>query len=491
MAVLDSLDGLAPTAVTPSYDRAGLGIGIVHLGPGAFFRAHLAAYTDAAIAAGGGDWGIEAWSLRSAEAVDRLAEQDGLYTLLVRDGGGTTAQVIGCVRAARSAKGDGRALVDRLADPAIRIVTMTLTEKAYGLDPATGGLDENHADIAHDLQNPSAPRGLIGVLVAGLARRRAAGGAPFTPLSCDNLPNNGKILGRLVIEFAERVDPELATWIAENVPFPSTMVDRITPASTDETYADAARLTGRTDRATVETEPFIQWAIEDRFADGRPAWDKAGAILVAAVAPYERMKLRMLNGTHSLIAYLGFLQSYEYVRDVMADPAFAALARRHMGAAAVTLGPVPGIDLGAYADDLIARFANRAIGHRTYQIAMDGTQKLPQRLLEPTIETLRVGRDAPTYALAVAAWMRYATGRRGDGLVYALRDPREAEIETMLAGVERSGAAVAAALFGLPGLFPPALLARDAWQREVASLLDLLFTDGPPAAIAAVMSRRF
>lgn len=489
MAVLDSLVGLAATAVVPAYDRETLRLGIVHIGPGAFFRAHGAAFTDAAIAASGGDWGIETWSLRSAEAIDRLAEQRGLYTVLIRDTAGTTAQVIGCVRGARAAKGDTAELVARLAEPQIRVVTMTVTEKAYGLDPATGGLDLDHADIAHDLADPAAPRGVIGVIVAGLARRRAAGLAPFTPLCCDNLPSNGRIIGRLVAEFAQRIDPALAEWIVATVPFPSTMVDRITPASTDETYADARRLTGRSDGATVETEPFTQWVIEDRFADGRPDWGAAGALLVDEVAPFENMKLRMLNGSHSLLAYLGFLNGYEYIRDLMTDAAFVALARRHMAAASATLGPVPAIDLGVYAEDLIARFTNRAIAHRTYQIAMDGTQKMPQRLLLPTGEALAAGRAAPTYALAVAGWMRYATGTRADGHVYALRDPREEEIAARLAGIERSGPAVAAALFALPGLFPAAILAAEPWRDAVVTFLDILFRDGVPTAIAAAMDR--
>ncbi len=288
-----------------------------------------------------------------------------------------------------------------------------------------------------------------------------------------------------MLEFAERRDPELARWIAEAVPFPSTMVDRITPATTAETLADAESIIGRSDLAAVETEPFLQWIVEDRFASGRPAWEAGGALFVADVTPYEKMKLRMLNGAHSLIAYLGVLAGHEFVRDAMADPALAALVRRHVRAAATTLDPVPGIDLDAYADQLAARFANRAIAHRTRQIAMDGTQKLPQRLVQPAAETLARGGEAETYALAVAAWMRYALGRDRHGTPYDLRDPRAGEIAERLRGVPLTGSAIADALFALPGLFPPALTSHAGWRAEVASLLDLLLANDTAAAIAA------
>ncbi|MCW1413230.1 mannitol dehydrogenase family protein [Rhizobium sp. 1AS11] len=474
---LRTLSGLAPTAKLPAYDRSRLKSGILHLGPGAFFRAHFAPFTDAALAAEGGDWGIEVASLRTADVADHLNEQDGLYTMLIRDTSGTVAQVIGPILRAHVATRNPSGLLDRLEDPAIRIVSLTVTEKAYGMDTATGGLDLNHADVAADLANRHAPRGVIGYLVEGLSRRRVKGVPPFTPLSCDNLPSNGAVLKRLVLDFAERVDPSLRQWIEENVPFPSTMVDRITPASTEATYQDAERLTGRQDLAAIETEPFTQWVIEDHFANGRPAWDKAGALMVTDVSAYEKMKLRMLNGAHSLLAYLGYIGGYEFIRDVMDDAALAALAYRHMHAAARTLDPVPGIDLDDYASELIARFANKAIAHRTYQIAMDGTQKLPQRLLEPASEALAHGDRAETYAIAVAAWMRYAIGEHGNGERYELRDPRAGEVAALIADIPRTGLAISAALFTLPGLFPAALTGHRAWTQDVADKLEILIQD--------------
>ncbi|NKK84134.1 mannitol dehydrogenase family protein [Rhizobium leguminosarum bv. viciae] len=474
---LQTLSGLAPTAKLPAYDRNQLKSGILHLGPGAFFRAHFAPFTDAALAASGGDWGIEVASLRTADVADHLNEQNGLYTMLIRDTSGTVAQVIGPILRAHVATRDPAGLLDRLEDPAIRIVSLTVTEKAYGMDTATGGLDLNHADVAADLANRHAPRGVIGYLVEGLSRRRAKGIAPFTPLSCDNLPSNGAVLKRLVLDFAERVDPSLRQWIEANVPFPSTMVDRITPASTEATYQDAEWLTGRQDLAAIETEPFTQWVIEDHFANGRPAWEKAGALMVTDVSAYEKMKLRMLNGAHSLLAYLGYIGGYEFIRDVMDDAGLAALAYRHMHAAARTLDAVPGIDLDDYASELIARFANKAIAHRTYQIAMDGTQKLPQRLLEPATEALAHGDKAETYAIAVAAWMRYAIGEHGNGERYELRDPRAGEIAALIADVPRTGLAISAALFTLPGLFPAALTGHRAWTQDVSDKLEILIQD--------------
>lgn len=464
-ALLSTIEGLPDTVETPGYDRAALGAGIFHLGPGAFMRAHVAVFTDDAIARDRGDWGIETAGLRSSDTSEILNAQNGLYTVLVRDAQAPRARVVGSVLRGYAPS----QILARLVDPAIRIVSLTVTEKAYPRDPATGNLDGTHPEVIADLADPHDPRSTVGLIVEALARRREAGIAPFTPLSCDNLPENGAVLKRLVVGFAARRDAALAAWIEDTVPFPSTMVDRITPASTEITYEDARRLTGRQDHAAVETEPFAQWVIEDRFASGRPAWEAAGALMVADVSPYEKMKLRMLNGTHSLVAYLGFAAGHEFMRDAMADPEIAAAARAHLACASATLDPVPGVDLARYADDLVARIANPAIAHRTYQIAMDGTQKLPPRILEPAAEMLERGGDWRPFALATAAWMRYALGTS-----YALRDPREEEIGRALHGSPRTADAVSSALTDLPGLFPARLKADPEWRREVAMQLERL-----------------
>jgi fructuronate reductase len=268
----------------------------------------------------------------------------------------------------------------------------------------------------------------------------------------------------------------------KEVKFPSTMVDRITPAATAETRADAERLTGCVDLAAVETEPFSQWIIEDDFSSGRPDWEAGGALFVSDVTPYEKMKLRMLNGAHSMLAYSGFIAGHAYVRDVMADAALARLVRRHMQQAAMTLDPVPGIDLTRYADDLVARFSNPAIAHQSYQIAMDGTQKLPQRLLEPALVALKRGLPLDAYAFATAAWMRYALGAKESGERYPLRDPREAEIAGLI-GEARDADSIVDRLLALPGLFPQELAGAAAWRAAVGGRLEAMLAKGMRAAI--------
>ena len=479
---LSELSRLSGPAAPPGYRPADHGTGILHIGLGAFHRAHQAAYTDTALAASGGDWRILGVSLRSRDMAEALGPQRGLYTLIERDAAGSRGRVIGALAGVIAA--DPAATLVAMADPAIRIVSLTVTEKAYGVSRTARDADPDHPAVAGDLASPDCPSGVLGLLTAGLAARRRAGLPPFTVLCCDNLPENGALLRGGVLGFARRIDPVLADWIGAEVPFPATMVDRITPAPTPDTRAEASRLTGCEDRAAIETEPFTQWVIEDRFASGRPAWEAGGALFVADVAPYERMKLRMLNGSHSMLAYAGFLAGHEYVRDVMADPALSALVARHMQAAAATLPALPGIDLARYAADLQSRFRNPAIAHRTAQIAMDGTEKLPQRLLEPATETHRRGGDIRPFAFAVAAWMRYCMGRTDGGAPFALDDPRAAEITARLSGCS-TPCDVAAALSGLPGVFPDALRADEVWKASVSACLQRMVEQGMAAAIAA------
>ena len=449
-----------PAGVTaPVYDRAALRPGIVHLGFGAFHRAHQAIATQAALRQDFGPWGIVAVNLRSAAPIRDLAAQDGLYSVTTRGPQGDLVEVIGATVGWLCAAHDPQAVLGALADPATRIVTLTVTEKAYGLDPATGGLDLSHPAIAADLADPTRPGGAIGMIVEALARRRAAGTPPFTVLSCDNLPANGRVVARLVRDMAARRDSGLADWIAAEVAFPSSMVDRIVPAATDDTRARAAAALGAEDALAVETEPFLQWVIEDKFPTGRPAWEAAGAIFVTDVAPYEKMKLRMLNGAHTLAAHLGILHGLEHVRDVMAVPALAAQVDAHMQAAAATLDPVPGIDLAAYRDDLLARFANPAIAHRCVQIAMDTSQKLPQRILSPALDARAAGSDAAAFARATGAWIA-ALAHRGQA-----DDPRAAELMSAVAAMP--GDAPSAAFFAIAGLFPDALARDTAWRAAV------------------------
>jgi fructuronate reductase len=456
---LSSTTGLPETVRQPQFDRTGLKPGIVHIGIGAFHRAHQAVYTQRALDAEFGPWGIIAVNLRSPEPVEALAAQDGLYSITTRNEAGDQSEVIGATVDWICAASDRARVLSALADPAIRIVTITVSEKAYGLDTATGGLDHAHQAVAADLARPDAPVGVLGFLVEGLAQRRAAGLAPYTVLCCDNLPSNGKVVRRLVLEMARLRDPALADWIADKGRFPCSMVDRIVPAATDTTRLRAERLLGAQDALAIDTEPFLQWVIEDDFVSGRPAWEAGGAIFAGNVEPYEKMKLRLLNGTHTLLAHLGILGNLDYIRDVMAVPHLAARARMHMEEVVSTLDPVPGIDLAAYIDDLLTRFSNPTIDHRNIQIALDTTQKLPQRLLTPTVDMLAKGETAAATAYAVGVWMA-SVKKRGN-----CDDPRRSEVLAAAASMDATDPS--ASFFAIPGLFPPELIAARDWRDRV------------------------
>lgn len=456
---LCSTTDLPDTVHRPRFDRTKLKPGIVHIGIGAFHRAHQAVFTQRALEAEFGPWGIIAVNLRSPEPVEALAAQDGLYSVTTRSDAGDQSEVIGATVDWICAAKDRARVLSALADPAIQVVTITVSEKAYGLDPVTGGLDQTHQAVAADLENPFAPVGVLGFLVEGLALRRAAGLHPYTVLCCDNLPSNGKVVRRLVLEMSQLRDPALADWIADKGRFPCSMVDRIVPAATETTRLRAERLLGAQDALAIDTEPFLQWVIEDGFVSGRPAWEAGGAIFTGNVEPYEKMKLRLLNGTHTLLAHLGILGNLDYIRDVMAVPHLAARARMHMEEVVSTLDPVSGIDLAAYIDDLLARFSNPTIDHRNIQIALDTTQKLPQRLLTPTVAMLAKGETAAATAYAVGVWMASVKKRRD------CEDPRRSEVLAAVASMHATDPS--APFFAIAGLFPPELIAARGWRDRV------------------------
>ncbi len=468
----------APKGVSKlSYQPEDHGVGIVHFGPGAFHRAHQAHYTDKVLSDFGGDWRILAVSLKSTQTVDDLNAQDGLYSLLIKSASGENeVEVIGSIVGAEAASRTTDHVYETLTSPKTHILSLTVTEKAYGIDRQTGQISHDHPDILHDLQNPDAPIGVIGMIVKGLALRKANALPPFTVLCCDNLPHNGDLVRSGVLDFAERTDQELAQWIAEHGCFPNTMVDRITPAATPELLDNVSKMLGVEDKLAIETEPFTQWVIEDKFCGPRPQWEKVGALLVDDVAPYEHMKLRMLNGAHSLIAYLGHVHGCKYVRDAMAHPHIQPLVLNHFKAALQTLAPLHDVDFNEYAQQLAERFENPNIAHETYQIAMDGTQKLPQRIFSPAIDALKLGQDIDSFALATAAWMLYChvgvNGQSASGLgPYALRDPREAEIKNALEGVGANAVALRNGLFGLSDFIPEELAESEEWGEQVTCKL--------------------
>ncbi|WP_420330352.1 mannitol dehydrogenase family protein [Micromonospora endolithica] len=450
--------------------------GIVHLGLGAFHRAHQAVYTEQAMAAAGGDWGIVGVAPRSRDLVEVLAAQDHLFSVTSTSAQGCATRVVGALTGVRRAAADPDAVVALLADPAIRVVTLTVTEKAYALDPVTGRLRPDD-EVAADLRTDRPPRTVPGLLLRGLVARATAQGPPLALVSCDNLPANGRRLRGMVEQAMAYADtPErLAGWIADCVTFPGTMVDRIVPASTDQTIAAARDALGVEDRAAVAAEPYRQWVIEDVFPGGRPAWEKAGAVLTDDAGPWESLKLRALNGVHSAAAYLGALAGRETIADALELPHLTTVLRRLVAEdVAASFDPPDGVSVVEYGEEALARFANPAIHHRTLQVALDGSQKLPQRVLH-TIADLRArGRSARWAALVVAAWMRFTLGYADDGAALPLADPLAGRIRAALDAAPRTPTGVADALFALREVFP-AEVAGDAEVRAdvIAWLTDL------------------
>lgn len=448
----ETLDRLDPAVARPGYDRAAQAIGIVHFGIGAFHRAHQAWYTDRAMAAGDRDWAVLGVSLRSAGVADQLNPQGGLYTVTERSAHGDATLLIGAVRGVSVAAQDRAGVIAAIAAPTTRIVSLTVTEKGY-CRAADGSLDSALANADS----------CYAYLAAALRARHDAGLGGLTLLSCDNLADNGLQLERLMGEYIDRHDPALSGWLGRECTFPSTMVDRIVPATTNADRAALAQRIGLDDAGAVMTEPFSQWVIEDRFAGPRPRWEAVGAQLVGDVRPYETAKLRLLNGAHSLLAYCGLRRGHEFVHQAVADPVLHDLVTQLMQAeAAPTIAAAPGQDLNGYAQDLIDRFANPALNHRLIQIAMDGSQKLPQRWLETLATNQRQGRECPAILSAIAAWIAHLRGANGP-----VDDPRSAALCAAARGVN-----AAAALFGPGGLMASAWHPGPAEIAAITAQLD-------------------
>ena len=443
---------LCATIQRPGYDVGAQKPGIVHFGIGAFHRAHQAAYTDAAMAAGDRDWRIIGVSLRSADVAAQLNPQDGLYTLVERSSDAVSARLIGSVAKVLVAPDAPEAVIDAIANPATHVVSFTVTEKGYVRRP-DGAFDTDNPALASDLAG-GVPQTIYGFVAAGLARRRAAGLPGVTLLSCDNLADNGAQLRTLMLAYLHATDAALADWFDAQCRCPGTMIDRIVPAMTAEDRAWVAERIGMADEGAIITEPFTQWVIEDDFAGPRPRWEAVGAQLVADVRPHEAAKLRMLNGAHSALAYLGLDAGHEFVHQAVADPSIRPVIEAIMrDEAAATLDPVGGIDTAAYADELLDRFANSALQHRLMQIAMDGSQKIPQRWLEPLAINQAAGRSSPATLHALAAWIHHV---RGD--VRAVDDPMAARLAELWHSHGATG--VIDALFGAEGLF------AETWQAS-------------------------
>ena len=478
------LDSLPSDVARPRYDLDAISVGIVHIGVGAFHRAHQALFFDDRLTAGETGWAICGASLRSADTRNALHPQHGLYTVALRGPEREDLRVIGALRALLVAPEDPQRLLAAMSRPNVRIVSLTVTEKGYCHDPARCELMETHPDIEHDLAHPDAPSSAPGFIVEALRRRRAAGVAPFTVLSCDNLPSNGATAQRVLQRMAELRDPDLGRWFSEAVSCLCAMADRIVPATTDEDRRRVGERLGSFDAWPVVTEPFSQWVIEDRFGAGRPLLEESGATMVADVAPYELAKLRLLNGAHSALAYLGYLAGYETIADAMADPAFARFARGLMDEEAGPSLAAHGVgDLADYKRRLVARFENPGLRHRTWQIAMDGSQKLSQRLLGTARERLAAGAPIPRLALAVAGWMRYVTGVDDQARAIDVRDPFAARLKAIADDAGPDAVRLASALLSVQEIFGRDLAADRRFVRAVTRALDALYARGARRAV--------
>ena len=476
---------LSAKAILPQYDRSKLVSRIVHLGFGAFHRAHQAVYADILANEHGSDWGYcEVNLIGGEQQIADLKQQDNLYSVAEMSADAWHCRVVGVVKEAIHAQVDGlEAVFTAMTQPEVAIVSLTVTEKGYCHTPATGTILLDHPLIAHDLANPQQPKSAPGVIVEALARRKAAGLPAFSVMSCDNMPENGHVTRNVITAYAQAINPELATWIESHVTFPSTMVDRIVPAATAETLEQVAKATGVADPVAIACEPFRQWVIEDNFVAGRPEWEKAGAELVKDVLPYEEMKLRMLNGSHSFLAYLGYLAGYQHISECMLDENYRRTAHALMLQEQAPTLKVQGVDLAKYADSLIARYTNPALRHRTWQIAMDGSQKLPQRWLDSIRWHLANGSKFDLLALGVAGWMRYVGGIDEQGNTIEVSDPLLSTIEQAVSA-SQEGETRVKALLGLKTIFGEDLPANDKFVAQVTESYLALRENGAKATVA-------
>lgn len=472
----------------PSYDRSKLESRIIHLGFGAFHRAHQGLFTDEIARKSNSDWGICEVNLFGGEdLITSLREQNHLYSVAEKGADTTEIKLIGSVTESLHPNLDGiQTIIEKMAEPQVAIVSMTITEKGYCADPATGLLDKNNGLVIADLENPTQPKSALGYIVQALKLRRERNIPAFTVMSCDNVQENGHVAKAAILEFAKLLDSELGAWIEQNVTFPCTMVDRIVPAATPETLSEITTLLGVEDPCGIACEPFRQWVIEDNFVAGRPEWDIAGAEFVNDVVPYEEMKLRMLNGSHSFLAYLGYLGGYAHISDTMTDQGYRKAAfDMMMQAQAPSLIMPEGTDLEAYAKLLINRFTNPSLKHQTWQIAMDGSQKIPQRMGGSLRFHLQQGSDFKWLAVGIAGWMRFVSGIDEQGNDIDVRDP----MAVMLRGVCDShglNASIVPALLSVEAVFAPEIGQNPQVIKAVTMAYQSLIDNGAKATVAAL-----
>jgi fructuronate reductase len=486
----DLLDRLPSAVQKPGYDRKALRVGMAHLGVGAFHRCHQAEYTDDMLAERFDRWGVVGINVRDPRLGGTLGAQAGLYTRLVREGEQAQARVIGSIVSVVDSQASPAPALDVLASADIDVVTLTVTEKGYCHKPASGELDAASPDIVHDLANPEAPRSVPGLLARALELRMLSHGRPVTLVSCDNIPANGVVLGNVVRSLAERRGRELLDWIEANVAFPSTMVDRIAPATSEADFRFVEERFGYRDSAVVVGEPFRQWVIENRFAGRVPPWEVAGAAFVDDVTVFEHSKMRVLNAAQSTLAYLGLIAGHEHSFEAVADPLLADFVRRMLVEESVpTLQPVPGVSAGRYVEQSLHRIGNTAIRHRNHQIATDGSQKIVQRLLNPIRDRLHRGDGIALLSVAVAAWMVYLVrASQRFGRRWAVDDPYGTRIADIADRVGRDAAGLVAEILAIDTIFAGDLAANATFRSGATAALDGLLSDEPLAYLRSVTS---
>ncbi len=477
-----NLGKLDPQIQIPNYDRPAASQSIMHIGVGGFHRAHQAVYTDDLLNQGGD----AAWSYcgvgllkHDARMHEVMQAQDCLYTLIERSSEGNTARVIGSIADFVYAPDHREKVIEQMASPQTRIVSMTITEGGYYFD-SNGDLDTAHADLQRDLANPHEPSCSFGYLLEALDRRRQRGLQPFTIMSCDNIQSNGAVAKRMLSAYAELRDPALRNWMDVNCLFPNSMVDRITPATTDELRALVRDEFGIEDAWPVMTEPFKQWVIEDHFVDGRPKWEDVGAQMTEDVLPYELMKLRLLNGTHQALCYIGLLLGKELVHETMEDADIRTLCRKMMDEEATpTLSPVPGIDLDAYKGSVIERFANPAIRDQLSRIAIYGSAGLPSFVLPSIAAQLKRGGSIKVLSFVIASWFRYLNGQDESGQAMPMLDPMADKLR------ERAKAAGTDArpLLAMREIFSESLGNEPVFVETVSSILKSFYEKGAEATL--------
>ena len=482
-----NLGELPPGVKVPTYDRSQLPAAIVHMSVGGFHRAHQALYLDDLMHRGGPRWGICGVGLLPGDAVmrDVLRAQDHLYTVIERSAKGDVARVVGSMVGYLFAPDDPRAVVEKMAHPDCRIVSLTITEGGYYVHQGTGELLSGSPDLQHDLAHPEAPVSSFGLLAEALELRRQRGLAPFTVQSCDNLQGNGNIAKRMILAYLKLRDPALHTWANQHVAFPNAMVDRIVPATKDEHRALVREKFGVADGWPVICEPWIQWVIEDHFPLGRPRWEEVGAQVVKDVVPYELMKLWLLNAGHQAIAYVGLLLGQTYADEAIADADVRALLERQMGdEVQELLPPVPGIDLPAYRRTLVERFGNPILRDQLARLATEGSARVPKFVLPSIRERLKRGGPMRALTFTVASWLRYLTGQDERGRPLPMNEPMLAKLQSLA----KQGGEDPRPLLAVRELFGDDLPASSAFVEAVADHLRALHQLGARAALQRALA---